>query len=185
MSTSAPEPPPAIGSLVPAPALAGLTTDQLAAALRPLWEDAGPLVPRLAGRSFANWSELIDGAEAEIGTMDDAERSALLRAHPRLGAVPAELRSRSATSYVEQGSGAVLDDGVSRQLEMLNRHYEDHFGFPCVEWVAGRPLADLVPVLAARLRRGRATELAAGCAALVAIARDRLRRFHPTGPDPG
>ncbi len=165
--------------------MAQLATDQLAAALRPLWEDAGPLVPRLAGRSFASWSELIDGAEAEIETMNDAERTALLRAHPRLGAAPAELRIRSATSYVEQGSGAVLDDGVSQQLAALNRQYEEQFGFPCVEWVAGRPLAELVPVLMVRLRRSRATELAAGCAALVAIARDRLRRFHPTEPDRG
>jgi 2-oxo-4-hydroxy-4-carboxy--5-ureidoimidazoline (OHCU) decarboxylase len=165
--------------------LAELATEQLAAALRPLWEDAGPLVPRLAGRSFANWSDLIDGAEAEIVTMDDAERAVLLRAHPRLGAAPAELRSRSAASYVEQGWGAVLDDEVNRQLEALNREYEDHFGFPCVEWVAGRPLVDLVPVMAARLRRSRATELAAGCAALVAIARDRLHRFHRTQADRG
>ncbi|HEY3809846.1 MAG TPA: 2-oxo-4-hydroxy-4-carboxy-5-ureidoimidazoline decarboxylase [Acidimicrobiales bacterium] len=170
---------------MPAPELAALEPAALAAALRPLWEDAGPLVGLLAGRSFTGWSELIDVAEAQIAAMGPEQQTALLRAHPRLGAPPTALRARSATSYVEQGAGAFPDDGTGRQLEALNDQYEARFGFPCVEWVAGRPLAALVPVIAARMERSRPTELAAGCAALVAIARDRLHRFHGGEPAGG
>jgi len=40
--------------------------------------------------------------------------------------------------------------------------------------VAGRSRAAMADVVDARLRAGRSDELAAGCAALVDIARDRL-----------
>jgi 2-oxo-4-hydroxy-4-carboxy-5-ureidoimidazoline decarboxylase len=170
---------PAIEPLVPAASLAGLRRAQLAEALRPLWEEAGPLVPRLAGRTFATWSDVIDAAEDQIALMGDSERADLLRAHPRLGAAPGTLRYRSPASYVEQGSGRSLTGTTQDDLRGLNQRYEERFGFPCVEWVAGRPLAVLVPIIAARLQRDRATELSAGCAALMAIARDRLARFHP------
>jgi 2-oxo-4-hydroxy-4-carboxy--5-ureidoimidazoline (OHCU) decarboxylase len=62
------------------------------------------------------------------------------------------------------------------RLDGLNDAYESRFGFPFVEWVAGRPKAAIVAVLEARLQRDRDTELAAGCEALLAIARDRLAR---------
>jgi 2-oxo-4-hydroxy-4-carboxy--5-ureidoimidazoline (OHCU) decarboxylase len=151
-------------------------------AMRPLWEDAGPLASRLAGRPFASWTELIDSAEHEIEKMDDPQRAALLEAHPRLGAEPAPLRARSTTSWKEQRAGGVTTEATARRLRELNGCYERQFGFPFVEWVAGRPLTAMVDVIEQRLQRDRATELEAGCAALVAIARDRLRRIEGKVP---
>jgi 2-oxo-4-hydroxy-4-carboxy--5-ureidoimidazoline (OHCU) decarboxylase len=46
-----------------------------------------------------------------------------------------------------------------------------------VEWVAGRPLSAIAGVMEDRLGHDRSTELEKGSAALVAIARDRLRRL--------
>ena len=146
-------------------------------AMRPLWEDAGILASRLAGRSFGSWTELIDAAEEEIEKMDDRQRAALLEAHPRLGEEPTHLRARSSSSWKEQTSGGVTTEVTARRLVELNTCYQRRFGFPFVEWVAGRPLTAIVDVMEDRLQRDRATELAAGCAALVAIARDRLRRI--------
>jgi 2-oxo-4-hydroxy-4-carboxy--5-ureidoimidazoline (OHCU) decarboxylase len=60
-------------------------------------------------------------------------------------------------------------------LAVLNDEYEARFGFPFVVFVAGRPRAALVGVLEQRLGRTRAEELHEGTAAMVAIARDRLR----------
>jgi 2-oxo-4-hydroxy-4-carboxy--5-ureidoimidazoline (OHCU) decarboxylase len=170
--------------LLPAPALAALDPEGLNVALRPLWEDARGLASRLAGRSFGSWTELIDSAEQEIEKMDDRQRAALLEAHPPLGAEPAQLRARSANSWKEQTSGGVTTEATARRLGELNRCYQRQFGFPFVEWVAGRPLTAIVEVLEDRLQRDRATELAAGCAALVAIARDRLRRIEGRRPTP-
>lgn len=162
--------------LVRPESLAQLDDVELLQALRPLWEEAGPLVGRLAGRPFASWTEVMDAAEQEVAAMSETERGELLQAHPRLGEVPSTLRSRSETSWREQGGARSADETTSRLWGELNDRYERTFGFPFVEWVAGRPLEMIVPVIRARLRRDRATELAAGCAALIAIARDRLRR---------
>jgi 2-oxo-4-hydroxy-4-carboxy--5-ureidoimidazoline (OHCU) decarboxylase len=146
----------------------------LASALRPLLEDAGPLLPRLVGRSWPDWPALLDDVEAEVAQMDDAERASLLAAHPRIGERPEVLAARSPESFAEQGAGADEDPAVLIRLAQLNEAYESRFGFPFVEWVAGRPKAAIVEVIEARLQRDRTTELAVGTAALVAIARDRL-----------
>lgn len=167
-------------ALVDPATLGGLDRRELADALRPLWEDAGPLVDRLVGRPAVSWAASIAAAEAEIAAMPDAERAALLNAHPRIGAPPADLARRSAISLREQG-GAAADPAILDRLDALNDRYEARFGFPFVEWVNGRSRAEMIPVLEARLERDAPAELAAGCAALVAIARDRLRRLAPDG----
>ena len=76
---------------------------ELAEAIRPLWEDARPLVPRLVGRRFASWGELIDEVEIELAAGPDDFRAEVLRAHPRLGEDPAVLERRSPLSWAEQG----------------------------------------------------------------------------------
>jgi 2-oxo-4-hydroxy-4-carboxy--5-ureidoimidazoline (OHCU) decarboxylase len=160
-----------------ATSLGGLDAEELAAAIRPLWEDAGPLVARLVGRPVASWEEHVALSEAEIGKMSNAERARLLNAHPRIGAPPAALASRSALSLGEQGGAAGAEPAVLAELDVLNDLYETKFGFPFVEWVAGRSRREMVTVLQRRLRGDGETELAAGCGALVAIARDRLARL--------
>lgn len=167
--------------LVDARLLGRLDPGALAAALRPLWEDAGPLVAALTGVDVASWDEHLDAAEAAVAAMDDTTRAALLAAHPRIGAAPADLAARSRASHREQGGDAAVDPATTAALDELNDRYERRFGFPFVEWVAGRPRAALVAVLTARLARDRATELDAGCAALVAIARDRLAHLRSAG----
>jgi 2-oxo-4-hydroxy-4-carboxy--5-ureidoimidazoline (OHCU) decarboxylase len=146
----------------------------LAAALRPLLEDAGPLLPRLVGRSWPDWTTVLDDVEGEVGRMDDTERAALLAAHPRIGERPEVLAARSPESFAEQGAGTDEDPGVLIHLAQLNEAYEIRFGFPFVEWVAGRPKTAIVAMIETRMQQDRTAELAAGTAALVAIARDRL-----------
>jgi 2-oxo-4-hydroxy-4-carboxy-5-ureidoimidazoline decarboxylase len=164
-------------ALTPAGALEHLDREALAAALRPLWEDATMLSGRLHGRHFASWAEVIDCAHAEIDAMSDVDKARLLQSHPPIGESPDKLRATSLTSWQEQGRGEGLDEVLSARLADLNRRYAERFGFPFVEWIAGRPPAAVVSVIESRIRRDRATELRAGCDALVAIARDRRRRL--------
>jgi 2-oxo-4-hydroxy-4-carboxy--5-ureidoimidazoline (OHCU) decarboxylase len=166
-----------VGPLADAPGLGALDRTALAAAMRPLWEDAGPLVDRLVGRQVTTWEEHVSAAEAEIDAMDDATRAELLGAHPRIGADPAALAARSPQSWSEQGGASATDPATLAALEAANDIYEERFGFAFVHWVAGRSKAEMLAVLRSRLERDRATELDAGCAALVAIARDRLARI--------
>jgi 2-oxo-4-hydroxy-4-carboxy--5-ureidoimidazoline (OHCU) decarboxylase len=164
-------------SLVDAHILAELDEDRFSQALRPLFEDAGPLVSLLLGRRFGNWEELISTVQSLLRDADDDLRSGILRAHPRLGASPSELRKTSELSWTEQGGERYPDAGVDERLALINDEYERRFGFPPLEFVAGRPLADIVPVLEARLENDPTVELSAGCDALVAIARDRLKKL--------
>jgi len=114
---------------------------------------------------------VIARARAAIQQMSEAERIAVLNAHPRIGAA-AGLSARSAA---EQSAGAT-DRETMRTLELLNAEYERTFGFRFVVFVDGRSRAEIVPVLQARLRRPRRDELATGIEEFLAIARDRLER---------
>jgi 2-oxo-4-hydroxy-4-carboxy--5-ureidoimidazoline (OHCU) decarboxylase len=170
------------GGLVDPATLGDLDPAGLAAAVRPLWEDATVLADRLVGRRVATWEEHLRVAEAEIAGMDDATRAELLRAHPRLGTDPAALAARSQASWTEQGGTAPVEVGALAALDAGNEAYEARYGFPFVEWVAGRSLQEMATAIQRRLGRDRTSELDAGCAALVAIARDRLARIRSETP---
>ncbi len=114
---------------------------------------------------------VIARARDVIQQMSEAERIAVLNAHPRIGAA-AGLSARSAA---EQSAGAT-DRETMRTLELLNAEYERTFGFRFVIFVNGRSRAEIVPVLQARLRRPRHEELATGIEEFLAIGRDRLER---------
>jgi 2-oxo-4-hydroxy-4-carboxy--5-ureidoimidazoline (OHCU) decarboxylase len=145
---------------------------ELPGLLAPLFEDAGPLAGELARRRpFGSWSSLLDAAADAAAELPEPAKVALLRGHPRIGTDPATLARRSELSHAEQGDA---DEDADRELATLNDAYEARFGFPFVVFVAGRPRAALVGVLAERLGRSRDAELAEGVAAVVAIARDRL-----------
>ena len=109
-------------------------------------------------------------ARALLAAMTDAERVAVLNAHPRIGATT----GLSARSAAEQGG--TTDPQTLRALELLNAEYERTFGFRFVVFVNGRSRAEIVPVLQARLRRTRREELVTGIEEFLAIARDRLTR---------
>lgn len=140
-----------------------------------VFERAPVLTERLRSAGpFGSADEILAGAREAVARMSDAEKVAVLDAHPRIGADPATL---SAASHAEQGGGSGADDPrVLRKLTELNDAYERRFGFRFVVFVNGRPKAELVTVLRARLGRGRDDELATGMSEFLAIARDRLER---------
>jgi 2-oxo-4-hydroxy-4-carboxy--5-ureidoimidazoline (OHCU) decarboxylase len=114
---------------------------------------------------------IVARARAALQTMSEAERIAVLNAHPRIGAT-AGLSARSAAEQ----NAVPTDRETQRTLELLNAEYERTFGFRFVVFVRGRARAEIVPVLQARLGRARHEELATGIEEFLAIARDRLQR---------
>lgn len=166
-----------MSELVSTDRLALLGPAELAAAIKPLFEDSPWLAGKLAGRSFCRWGDLIAASEALLKAATDAERAEVLRSHPRLGVKPEELRTRSEVSWREQGAGRDPGVEVLENLSAANDRYEARFGFPFVDWVAGRPMAEMILVIESRLTSNRSSELSRGCQALVDIARDRLEKI--------
>jgi 2-oxo-4-hydroxy-4-carboxy--5-ureidoimidazoline (OHCU) decarboxylase len=176
---------------VPASTIASLDRSGLALALRPLWGDVGPLVDRLVGRPVGTWEEHLVMAATALADMGDDERAAVLAGHPRLGGAggdggPATNAVTSAApaprSFRQHGDTRATAEATTATLASLNELYEERFGFPFVEWVDRRPMEALVDVLRIRLERGRRAELRAGCAALIAIAAERIAAIAPAPP---
>jgi 2-oxo-4-hydroxy-4-carboxy--5-ureidoimidazoline (OHCU) decarboxylase len=131
--------------------------------------EGAPLLAERVGEGDA--ATVSARARSILETMTDAERVAVLNAHPRIGAAT----GLSARSAAEQSAGTA-DAETLRALESLNAEYERTFGFRFVVFVNGRSRAEIVPVLQARLRRTRHEELATGIDEFLAIAHDRLER---------
>jgi 2-oxo-4-hydroxy-4-carboxy-5-ureidoimidazoline decarboxylase len=167
-----------------ADSLSDLTLDELSAALTPLFENSTVIATHLVGGRFAGWGEVLAAAGVIIAGLSPEEGRALLRGHARLGEDPAVLKAMSRISFAEQ-QGPLEDlrpeSDVRRTLLVLGLAYEERFGFPFVEFVAGRALVEIIPVLEARLENAPDVELAAGLQAVVDIAGDRLARSTVAG----
>ena len=143
----------------------GLERGELAA----IFEHAPVLTERVRGEDA---DAIVASARAALGRMSEAERIAVLNAHPRIGEAPSSL---SALSRKEQAGDA--DPGTVRELARLNDEYERKFGFRFVVFVRGRSKGEIAPILAERLRRTRDEEIATGIDEFLAISRDRLERI--------
>jgi 2-oxo-4-hydroxy-4-carboxy--5-ureidoimidazoline (OHCU) decarboxylase len=137
-----------------------LTADELAE----LFEGRTRFVERLAALERP-----LESADELIATVPEDELVEALAEHPQIGA-----KHLSARSAGEQGAHA--DPAVETELAYLNQVYEEKFGFRFVVFVAGRPKAQILDVLRARLERDREDELRTAAQELVAIARDRWER---------
>ena len=170
---------------LPAPdSLSALGVDDLEAALKPLFESSAPIALQMVGVRFASWDAVLAAASLIMGDLGLEQRLELLRGHARLGENPEALKTISQVSFAEQQvpSGDVRTDAdVRRTLLELGQAYEQHFGFPFVEFVAGRPLIEIIPVLEVRLHNPPDVELAAALRAVADIAADRLARTKVSG----
>lgn len=168
-------------SLPPIDELNHLPRDEFAAALRPLFEAAGPLADGLfERRPYTSYVDLLDRAEALVADLPEADKVRVISAHPRIGEDAAAVRRTSDLSYREQGydretAGDPDVERVYRRLAELNRAYEDRFGFRFVVFVNGRTKAEIVPLLETRLEGSRDEEMETALGDMLLIARDRLR----------
>lgn len=153
--------------------LDALPVDAFIAVASPWFEGAPRFLSRLAAdRPFGDAQSLFDRAEAIALAMPSDEQLELIDAHPRLGAPPSTV---SAASFREQGYDRETTEAIA-ELGRLNAEYEARFGFRFCVFVAGRPRAELVPVLRAALAADRGAEIRRALHDVVAIARDRYDR---------
>jgi 2-oxo-4-hydroxy-4-carboxy-5-ureidoimidazoline decarboxylase len=156
--------------------LDAMTVDEVAVAVEPLFEGAPSFARRLAeARPFETEDGLFAAARVVAREMPEAEQLALLNAHPRIGADPASVsrQAREEQGYDDDGDAAPDDSWIANELAALNEAYEGLFGFRFVVFVAGRPRADIIPILEHALRADREEELRRGLDDVVLIAHDR------------
>jgi 2-oxo-4-hydroxy-4-carboxy--5-ureidoimidazoline (OHCU) decarboxylase len=162
--------------------LNALDADAFASTLVPLFEGAPRLLRRLAeARPFETEEDLFGAARAVARQMPQEEQVELLDAHPRIGADPSTM---SAMSHAEQGHDAPADAQawIGEELTALNEAYESLFGFRFVVFVAGRPRADIIPILEMALHADRDEELRRGLDDVVLIAADRWHAMQGAPP---
>jgi 2-oxo-4-hydroxy-4-carboxy--5-ureidoimidazoline (OHCU) decarboxylase len=148
-----------------------MPSDAITGRLAAIFERAPGLAAALRHAGQDTPRAIIAKARSALEAMTEAERVAVLDAHPRIGADSASL---SLHSRREQGD--VADAATLRDLAELNDAYEKKFGFRFVVFVAGRSKQEIVPVLRARLANTRDAELKTGLDEFIAISLDRLER---------
>ncbi|HSM37969.1 MAG TPA: GNAT family N-acetyltransferase [Candidatus Limnocylindrales bacterium] len=148
--------------------------------VEPLFEGAPRFLARLAQeRPFGSDEAMLASAFEVAHGLPEEEKLELVEAHPRIGAAPASV---SRQSYAEQGYESESPDDPEtvrayEELAMLNEIYEERFGFRYVVFVAGRPKAEIVPLLEHALRNDREAELRRAIDETIYIAGDRLRKL--------
>ena len=160
-----------------------MAPDAFASAVAPLFEGAPGYVRRLAeARPFETDDGLFDAARAVAREMPEPEQVELLNAHPRIGADPATVSTQARTEQGYDAEAGPDESWIADELVALNEAYEGLFGFRFVVFVAGRPRADIIPILEHALRAERDEELRRGLDDVVLIARDRWEKLR--GPRP-
>jgi 2-oxo-4-hydroxy-4-carboxy--5-ureidoimidazoline (OHCU) decarboxylase len=160
-----------------------MAPDAFATAVAPLFEGAPAYVRRLAdARPFETEDGLFDAARGVARELPEPEQVELLNAHPRIGADPATVSTQSRAEQGYDAEAGPDESWIADELAALNDAYEGLFGFRFVVFVAGRPRADIIPILEHALRADRDEELRRALDDVVLIARDRWDRLR--GPRP-
>jgi 2-oxo-4-hydroxy-4-carboxy--5-ureidoimidazoline (OHCU) decarboxylase len=163
--------------------LNALEADAFVADLGPLFEGAPRFLRRLAAaRPFETEEDLFGAARAIAREMPEEEQIELLDAHPRIGADPAGVSDLSRREQGYETTGGDEQAWVGNELQALNEAYEGRFGFRFVVFVAGRPRADIIPLLERALHADRDEELRRGLDDAVLVATERMDRLR--GPRP-
>ncbi len=123
-------------------------------------------------RPFAGLDALLGVMTEQVENATFAERLALLKAHPDLGA-----RARLSPASTGEQAGAGLDSltpGEFEQLHRLNEAYRGRFGFPFLLAVKGSTKHDILRALQARIESSPEDEYREALRQVYRIARFRL-----------
>jgi OHCU decarboxylase len=123
-------------------------------------------------RPFASLDDLHKRMTGEVAAASTAEKLALLRAHPDLGA-----RARMSESSSREQTSAGLDRLTPiefARLHQYNEAYKNKFGFPFLYAVKGSSKLRIMKALEARLQSSPEAEFQEALQQVYRIARFRL-----------
>lgn len=117
-----------------------------------------------------------DTMKKTVAAGTDAQKMALVKAHPDLACAPAEAATLTASSVSEQ-KGAGLKECTPEEyaeFQQLNRDYKAKFGFPFIVAVKGLHRTDILQLFRQRIKNDPATEFATALQQIDRIAYFRL-----------
>jgi OHCU decarboxylase len=114
-------------------------------------------------------------------TATEAERLAVLKAHPDLAGKLAAARQLTAESTAEQASAGLdtLTAEEKAEFTALNDAYVKKFAFPFITAVKGRSKANILEAFKTRIGNDQETEFSTACAQVERIALLRLSALLP------
>jgi 2-oxo-4-hydroxy-4-carboxy-5-ureidoimidazoline decarboxylase len=133
-----------------------------------------------AARPFVDRAALHREADLAAKHLTRADWLEAFAHHPRIGDM-ASLRERFATTAAwagsEQSAAAAAPDSILEALAAGNRAYEARFGYIFIVCATGRPAAEMLAMLEARLPNEPAGELAIAAAEQMKITHLRLDKL--------
>lgn len=123
-------------------------------------------------RPFDSVAALHQAMLKVVAQMSDAEKLALLWAHPDLGS-----KAKMADASVQEQTGAGLDSlspAEFERLHYLNQTYRAKFGFPFILAIKHQTKASILTAFEQRLQHDPATEIKQALAEIGQISRFRL-----------
>jgi 2-oxo-4-hydroxy-4-carboxy-5-ureidoimidazoline decarboxylase len=159
-------------------ALSALDRDAFVVALDGIWEHSPWVAERCwDARPFADVGALHAAMVSVVDQASDAEKLALIKAHPELAGRAAIRGELTAESRQEQG-GVGLDRCSPEEfarLTDLNARYNATFGHPFIIAVRGHTRASIIEAFASRLGNSPEAERAECLAQIARIALLRLQ----------
>jgi 2-oxo-4-hydroxy-4-carboxy-5-ureidoimidazoline decarboxylase len=153
------------------------TEEEFTAWLGAIFEHS-PWVARraFAARPFATVAALHEAMIAVLQAAGEAEKLALIRAHPELAGKVARAGEMAEASRQEQGALSLdrLSDDEFRAFETLNAEYKQRFDFPFIIAVARHTRGSILRRFADRLKNAHEAEIAAALREIGHITRLRL-----------
>jgi len=155
-------------------AIMEMSNEAFAARFGFLFEHSPWVVERAARRR--PFADLHAGMMQVVADATEAERLALVRAHPELAGKAAIGRTLTVESTAEQASAGLdrLTEAEFARFHALNAAYRERFGFPFVICVRLTDKAGILAAMERRLQNDRDTELAAAIEQVGEIVRLRL-----------
>ncbi len=157
-----------------------MTAEEAIATLGGVFENS-PWVAEgaLGGRPFASAGKLHREMVAVVNISAEAEKLALLGAHPELAGADARKKLISTESINEQGAAGLeaLSNEQQTDFDRLNSEYRERFGFPFIVAVRNHTMTSILETFRARLGNSREQELEAALGQVYEIARIRLEKL--------
>ncbi|NQE33502.1 2-oxo-4-hydroxy-4-carboxy-5-ureidoimidazoline decarboxylase [Microcoleus asticus] len=123
-------------------------------------------------RPFASTADLHAKMVTVVSAMTDAEKLALIQAHPDLGS-----KAKMAEASVSEQTGVGLDRLSVEEFDrfqFLNRSYREKFDFPFIAAVKKHTKTSIIEAFKSRLDNSFETEMQQALAEICEIARFRI-----------
>jgi 2-oxo-4-hydroxy-4-carboxy-5-ureidoimidazoline decarboxylase len=130
-----------------------------------------------AGRPYPDEAAVANAAHRVSESLDWAEVTEAIGAHPRIGERAAGDSAEAASSRREQAAVGEATAAVRAELAAGNRAYEERFGHVFLIRAAGRAPEEMLAELRRRLRQDPAAERAEVTGQLADITRLRVLRL--------